>query len=38
MNQHRGSESLDDEVAVTFKQIRIATKAMLDQARNGGPK
>jgi hypothetical protein len=31
-------ESIDDEVAVTLKQIRMAALAMLDQARNGGQK
>jgi Bacterial mobilisation protein (MobC) len=31
-------ESIDDEVAVTLKQIRMAAQAMLDQARNGGIK
>jgi hypothetical protein len=31
-------ESLDDEVAVTLKQIRLTAQAMLDQARSGGQK
>jgi Bacterial mobilisation protein (MobC) len=31
-------ESLDDEVALTLKQIRTAAQALLDQARNGGQK